>query len=130
MKLTCATSQTLKFIVTLLDSHFVPLLLDRAAHPALTQLAEHVAEQVESSLLLSSLLSPLSIYDEASAKASRKQVSAARHVDAGNARSAAPGRVGRGKLDRERFKKSMERRAHAEEQHAQIGDYAVEILAL
>lgn len=107
-------------VETLLDAHFVPLLLTRSSHPLLRRLARHVSAHLALSTSLSSLLGPLAIYQRA--RVEQRAEAKAKPVDSSQS-GAFEGR-GQGK------RPGMERRVRAQEKHGEVGEYAVETIWL
>ncbi|GAA5923481.1 hypothetical protein JCM1841_001531 [Sporobolomyces salmonicolor] len=101
-------------VQSLLDAHFVTLLLQRQSHKLLRRLSSHVSTHTALLTDLSSLLGALSVY-------SRKQ-DELRQAQAAEVEK----RAGAAGGDVKKFGETMERRIKAQEKHAQVGEYQVE----
>ncbi|GAA5865087.1 hypothetical protein JCM1840_005735 [Sporobolomyces johnsonii] len=107
--------EIIPLVQSLLDAHFVTLLLQRQSHKLLRRLSSHVSTQTALLTDLSSLLGALSVY-------SRKQ-DELRQAQAAEVEKRAGAAAGG---DVKKFGETMERRIKAQEKHAQVGEYQVE----
>ncbi|GAA5854976.1 hypothetical protein JCM8547_002329 [Rhodosporidiobolus lusitaniae] len=113
------------FVQSLLDAHFVTLLLQRQSHSLLRRLSKRVSAHTQLVTDLSSLAGVLSIYsrrrDEMKKAEERKREEEARKEKEGAAG---------GERTVKDFEEKMEKRIKAREEHAAVGQYTVETFLL
>jgi len=108
--------QIVPLVQSLLDSHFVTLLLQRQSHKLLRRLTSRVATHTAQVTDLSTLLGALSVF-------SRKNTELLQAEEAAKRKAAAKRN---GVQEVKKFGESMERRAKAHEKHQEVGAYQVE----
>lgn len=106
--------QILPLVQIVLDAHFVTLLLQRQSHSLLRRLSARITTHLALSANLSSLLGALSIY----ARTRKEQTAARGDRNELGLKADADGRKKAGE--------SMEKRVAAQEQHMDVGEYAVD----
>ncbi|GAA5949785.1 hypothetical protein JCM3765_007689 [Sporobolomyces pararoseus] len=111
-----SADQIVPFVQSLLDAHFVTLLLQQRSHKLLRRLSSRVNSHTAQLNDLSTLLGALSVF-------SRKNTELVEAEEAAK-RKAAAKRAGIHEV--KKYGESMERRAKAQEKHQEVGAYQVE----
>ncbi|GAA6041625.1 hypothetical protein JCM8097_007773 [Rhodosporidiobolus ruineniae] len=115
--------QIVPLVQSLLDAHFVPLLLQRQAHPLLRRLSKRISAHTQLVTDLSSLSGALAIYARKKDEL-RKAEEKRKAVEKEKEREEKDGLGGRRGV--KEFGETMERRIKAQEKHAEVGEYTVE----
>ncbi|GAA5975041.1 hypothetical protein JCM11641_000007 [Rhodosporidiobolus odoratus] len=142
------------FLQTLLDAHFVPLLLLRQSHPLLRRLSRHISAHTQLVTDLSSLVGALSVYSRkreemrlASVVAAAAAANLAAEEEKKKNKKAVSGKGKKGKKDEGEGEKenrgagagsatvkelgeNMLRRIKAQEKHAEVGQYEIDSFVL
>jgi DNA mismatch repair ATPase MutS len=118
--------QIIPFVQSLLDAHFIPLLLLRQSHPLLRRLSKRISAHTELVSDLSSLAGALSIYSRKKDELKRSEEKR-REEKVREEREKKMQQVeGGGKEAVKSFGEKMERRIRAQEKHAEVGMYQVD----
>ncbi|GAA5917935.1 hypothetical protein JCM6882_004131 [Rhodosporidiobolus microsporus] len=110
--------QIIPLVQSLLDAHFVTLLLQRQAHPLLRRLSKRVSAHTQLVTDLASLGGALAVY-------ARKR-DEGRKAEERRKRSEESERAGKAVATAQDFGEKMERRIQAQEKHAEVGEYSIE----
>ncbi|GAA5886082.1 hypothetical protein JCM16303_003856 [Sporobolomyces ruberrimus] len=111
-----SANEIVPLVQSLLDAHFVTLLLQRQSHKLLRRLTSRVSSHTAQLDDLSTLLGALSVF-------SRKNVELVEAEEAAKRKAAAKKN---GVHEVKKFGESMERRSKAQEKHQEVGAYQVE----
>jgi len=102
----------LALVSTILDAHFVTLLLQRQSHALLRRLSSRISAALTLTTDLSTLLGALSIYSRAKKEA--------------HAANFSKKQAGSEKRESKKLGETMEKRVKAQEKHSEVGEYVVD----
>jgi hypothetical protein len=119
--------QIVPFVQSLLDAHFIPLLLLRQSHSLLRRLSKRISAHTELVSDLSSLAGALCIYSRKKDELKRSEEKRREEKVREEREKKMQQQVeGGGKEAVKSFGEKMERRIRAQEKHAEVGMYQVD----